>query len=232
MKRLGPGSTLAIGAAMVAVLGTLSVTTSPIIQNVNAEEDRKDREPARSPAARATSQATPAPKASEPAGPTPARADYAGRVKGDSGLIAVSVRNGKAVGYFCDGRIEAWLKGKAAGGEVTLSGRGNASLVARLTEGTGGAGGRATGSLRLGEKEWDFTASTVKKPSGLYRATAVVRGAQVRAGWIYLDDGTRVGLTLVDGGVADVAIPEPGENAVVDGVRIDPKDVDEFIGGL
>ncbi|GAA2889848.1 hypothetical protein GCM10010517_54000 [Streptosporangium fragile] len=223
MKGLGPVSTLVAGAAITAVLGVLSVTTSPPTQTVNARYPQGSPE---SPAARATSEATPAPQASRTARPTPAKADYAGRVTGNGGLIAISVRDGKAVGYFCDGRTEAWLKGRAADGKVTLSGHGNASIVARL------AGGKATGSLELGKKEWDFTAPTVKKPSGLYRATAVVRGARVRAGWIYLDDGTRVGLTLVGDRVADVAIPEPGANAVVDGVEIDPQDVDEFIGGF
>jgi hypothetical protein len=34
---------------------------------------------------------------------------------------------------------------------------------------------------------------TVKKPSGLYRATADVRGATIKVGWIVLPDGTQVG---------------------------------------
>ena len=62
--------------------------------------------------------ANPSPKAAKTAKPTPIRADFAGRVKGNRGLIAVSVRNGKAVGYFCDGKIEAWFKGKAKDGAV------------------------------------------------------------------------------------------------------------------
>ncbi|MEU4831456.1 hypothetical protein [Streptosporangium sp. NPDC023615] len=220
MKRLGPVYTLAAGAVMAVVLGTVSATTSPTTQNVNAQDDTAAT------VAEATSQATPTPAAVRTAKPTPAKADYAGRVTGNGGLIAVSVRNGKAVAYFCDGRIEAWLKGKAADGKVTLSGRNNASITARL------GGGKAAGTLAFGGRKWTFDAPVVKKPSGLYRASAVVRGANVRAGWIYLDDGTRVGLTVVNDEVADVAIPEPGQNAVVDGVEVDPQDVDEFIEGF
>ncbi|MGJ6961245.1 hypothetical protein ACSDR0_04985 [Streptosporangium sp. G11] len=207
---------------MAVALGVASATTSPTTQTVNAQDD------APAPVAQATTEATPTPEpeAVKTAKPTPVKADYAGRVTGNGGLIALSIRNGKAVGYFCDGKIEAWMKGKAADGKVTLSGRGNASLTAQL------GGGRASGTLGFGGKEWSFKAPTVKKPSGLYRATALVRGANVRAGWIYLDDGTRVGLTLVGDEVADVPIPEPGENAVVNGVEVDPQDVDEFIEGF
>lgn len=220
MKQLGPVITLTAGAVLTVALGALSATTSPATQNVNAQDGTT------APVAEATSEATPAPKATKTAKPTPVKADYAGRVQGNGGLIAISIRNGKAVGYFCDGRIEAWLKGKATDGKVTLSGPHNASLVADL------GGGKAAGNLEFGGKQWDFKAPTVKKPSGLYRASAIVRGANVRAGWIYLDDGTRVGLTLVGDQVADVPIPEPGENAIVNGVEVDPKNVDEFIGAL
>ncbi|MER5647954.1 hypothetical protein [Streptosporangium sp. NPDC002524] len=207
---------------MAVALGVASATTSPATQAVNAQDD------VAAPVAQATTEATPEPEpeAVKTAKPTPVKADYAGRVTGNGGLIAISIRNGKAVGYFCDGKIEAWMKGKAADGKVTLSGRHGASLTARL------AGGRATGDLGFDGKKWTFKAPTVKKPSGLYRATALVRGANVRAGWIYLDDGTRVGLTLVGDKVAEVPIPEPGENAVVNGVEVDPQDVDEFIEGF
>ncbi len=207
---------------MAVALGVASATTSPTTQTVNAQDD------VAAPAAQATTEATPEPEpeAVKTAKPTPVKADYAGRVTGNGGLIAISIRNGKAVGYFCDGKIEAWMKGKAADGKVTLSGRHGASLTAQL------AGGRATGNLGFDGRKWTFKAPTVKKPSGLYRATALVRGANVRAGWIYLDDGTRVGITLVGDEIADVPIPEPGENAVVNGVEVDPQDVDEFIEGF
>ncbi|GGS65170.1 hypothetical protein GCM10010156_25130 [Planobispora rosea] len=220
MKRLGPVLTLIAGAAMAVVLGVLSAATAPPTQSVNAQG-----EPA-VPAAEATSEASPEPKPTKTVKPVPAKADYAGRVQGNGGLIAISIRNGKAIGYFCDGKVEAWLKGRAADGRVTLSGPGKASVVADL------GGGKAAGTLEFGAKEWDFTAPTVKKPSGLYRASAIVRGAQVRAGWIYLPDGSRVGLTVVDDQPVESEIPEPGENATVDGVEVDPQDVDEFIEGF
>ncbi|MBB5081002.1 hypothetical protein [Nonomuraea endophytica] len=170
MSRLGPVITLAAGAVLFAGLGVASVTATPVAQETAAAAST----------APTTSAATepPPPTETATAKPTPVRADYATRVKG--GLLAISVRNGKAIAYFCDGRTEAWFKGEAADGAVELEGFGEANVTAAL------GGGKAAGELALGGKTWDFSAPLVKKPSGLYRATAVVRGAQVKAGWIML----------------------------------------------
>jgi len=37
------------------------------------------------------------------------RITYAGRVKGGGPLLAISIRNGVAIAYLCDGKLEAWL---------------------------------------------------------------------------------------------------------------------------
>ena len=39
----------------------------------------------------------------------------------------------------------------------------------------------------------------MKKPSGLWKATAKVRGATVKAGWVVLADGNQVGMYTTDG---------------------------------
>ncbi|MEV8630213.1 hypothetical protein AB0395_01010 [Streptosporangium sp. NPDC051023] len=242
MKRLGPVHTLTAGAVMALALAALSVATSPAATDTRAQTASAPRSGAASVASTAPETASKtasegpdpasaptastAPEATESAAPTPVRADYAGRVKGNGGLIAVSIREGKAIAYFCDGRVEAWLKGRAENGGVTLTGPHAASVTAVLR------GGSALGRLEIGGREWNFTAPTVRRPSGLYRASAVVRGASVKAGWIYLDDGSRVGLTLVDGRPADVPIPPPGGKATVDGQPIVPRSVDEFMGEM
>ncbi|WP_440073230.1 hypothetical protein [Streptosporangium sp. OZ121] len=173
------------------------------------------------PAAQGDPQPSPTPSAAPAAGVV--RADYAGRVRGNGGLIAISIRKGKAIAYFCDGRTEAWFQGKA-GEELSLEGFGGATVKARL------GGGKAAGELAIGGKRWDFTAPTVKKPSGLYRATALIRGAKLQAGWIYLPDGTRVGAATLDGNLFPAEIPEPGQKTVIYGAEVVPQDVDEFIG--
>jgi hypothetical protein len=111
------------------------------------------------------------------------RITYAGRVKGGGPLLAISIRNGTAIAYLCDGKLESWLKGKAEDGRITLTGT-NASLTATINE------KRARGSVTVGKRTWEFHAPTAKPKSGIWRATAEVRGARVEAGWVVLDDGT------------------------------------------
>jgi hypothetical protein len=154
------------------------------------------------------------------------RADYATRVRGTRGLLAISIRGGKAIAYFCDGRTEAWFQGTATGGILTLDGFGGASVSAELAD------GRAIGELSIGDQRWNFTAPPVRRPSGLYRATAQVRGAKLVAGWIYLPDGSRVGAVTLDGTLVAAEIPEPGQATVINGAVITPEDVDEFMGEL
>lgn len=199
MSRLGPVITLAAGVALTAGLGVASVSAAPAAQNAATASA--------APAAEVTTQLkeTPAQETAkqETAKPVPARADYATRVKG--GLLAIAVRNGKAIAYFCDGRTEAWFKGTAADGAVDLKGFGDATVKAEL------GGGKATGELDISGKAWDFAAPLVKKPSGLYRATALVRGARIKAGWIVLrrPDGNgfyQVGLAVE--GTEEVQVPE------------------------
>ncbi|GAA2369058.1 hypothetical protein GCM10010404_24620 [Nonomuraea africana] len=229
MSRLGPFITLAAGAALAAGLGVASVASAPQTGTLTTTADATSAATSTAtvpPVAEATTSVTPAPATS--ARPAAVKADYAGRVRGNGGLVAVSVRNGKAVGYFCDGRTEAWFAGKAGDGEVTLKGFGGATLSAVLD------GGKATGELALGGKRWDFTAPTVKKPSGLYRATALVRGARYRAGWIVLSrpDGNgfvQVGAMVKDGDPVPVPTITPGSPVTIDGDAVSPKDVDAFI---
>jgi hypothetical protein len=61
----------------------------------------------------------------------PARAGYAGRVRGGGASVAVSILGGQAIAYLCNGSVtEAWLKGTAAGGKLTMAGKNRARLTA------------------------------------------------------------------------------------------------------
>jgi hypothetical protein len=237
MARLGPALTLATGGIVTVTLGVLTAVAAPAGDGTGAEvatgrdaEVTTQASPAPSTSAPSTSApSSPGPEtpdATETARPAPARVDYAGRIKGNRGLIAVSVRNGKAIAYFCDGKTEAWFKGRAAGDEVTLEGFGGATVAARI------GGGRAAGKLELGGKEWDFAAPTVRKPSGLYRASAIIRGASLKAGWIVLPDGTQVGLAKRDEQPIPTPTLTPGTDPAIDGTRVTAEGVDEFIEDL
>jgi hypothetical protein len=183
MKGKTPLITLLTGAALGVVLLIASMLATP-----------------QAPAAPAAA-ATPAPASSaaqpSPASPTPtvtvvanvpARANYAGEVNGGGASVAISIHRGQAIAYVCNGSvIEAWLKGTAAGGHLTMTGKGHARLSATYRT------RRAVGHVVAHGVRYTFSAPAVHKPSGLYRAIAVVRGAKIKAGWIVLPDGTQVG---------------------------------------
>ncbi|MFF0867444.1 hypothetical protein ACFYUV_37170 [Nonomuraea sp. NPDC003560] len=241
MSRLGPFITLAAGAVLAAGLGVASVTAAPAADTAPTTAadtaPTTDTAAAGSPTeAAAAPSPSVSPSVSSSASPAPTeaakipKADYGGYVKGNGGLIAISVRDGKAVGYFCDGRSEAWFKGGEAGGKAVLKGPGTARLTATL------GGGRARGSLSVGGGRWTFTAPAVVRPSGLYRATAQVRGAKLRAGWIRVPRPgggyDQVGAAFL--GQDQVEIPRldagrPTTPVTVAGATVLPKDVDGFI---
>ncbi|MEW9529240.1 hypothetical protein [Microbispora sp. NPDC049125] len=240
MSRSGPLYTLAAGAVLAVGLGVASTAASPAIQQVAAAQDATSTAtdtagtatdatgPAvaaqdgtqTAPATEVTTSATP-----EPSDTTPKKADYAGVAQGNGGLVAIAVRNGKAVAYFCDGRIEAWLKGTAENNTITLEGK-NSLITAAL------GGGKAQGKIQVGKAKWRFAAPVVKKPSGLYRATAIVRGAKIVGGWILLPNGQEVGRVQIDGNGEPAPAFVPGTALDYYGVPLSPQDPDAFIDSL
>ncbi|MFI7640337.1 hypothetical protein [Nonomuraea sp. NPDC049400] len=225
MSRLGPVITLTAGAVLAVGLGVASVIATPAARNEAANSAAEAP-----PAQESTAAPSPSGEAEQAAPKKIAKADYGGYVKGNGGLIAISIRDGKAVGYFCDGKAEAWFKGTESDGDLRLAGFGSAKVTAALD------GGQAKGWVAVGGKKWSFVAPTVVKPSGLYRATAVVRGAKLRAGWIVLKSPqggfTQVGAAFE--GDTQVPIPQlPGERptapVTVNSTTLYPKDVDGFI---
>ncbi|MFD0467961.1 hypothetical protein ACFQ0B_06320 [Nonomuraea thailandensis] len=160
--------------------------------------------------------------------PTPDKGDFAGRVARSGALVALSVRQGKAVGYFCDGRREVWMSGAARDNRVTLTApRGGKALMTAALDEDG-----ATGDLVLGEDAFRFTAPVVERPSGLYRATGQVRGASVVGGWIVLPDGRQVGAVNVGGVERPAPRLVPGGEVLVDDVTLEPEPVDAFMEEL
>jgi hypothetical protein len=203
MKSKTPLITLLTGAALGVVLLVASMLATP-----------------KAPAAPVAA-ATPAPASSatqpSPASPTPtatvvanvpAKANYAGEVKGGGASVAISIHRGQAIAYVCNGSvIEAWLKGTAAGGHLTMTGKGRARLSATYRT------KRAVGHVVAHGVRYTFSAPAVHKPSGLYRSIAVVRGAKIKAGWIVLPDGTQVGSLEPD---ADAAEPSANRAPMLD----------------
>ncbi|MGW7404651.1 hypothetical protein ACWGI9_13120 [Streptomyces sp. NPDC054833] len=213
MKRPGPLLTLLAGLLLGLFLLTLDATTG----TRHTVPTYKERSPVPTPAGSVAS-----------AAPTPSRtriadASYAGRTDDDSSSVAVSIRGGKAIAYFCDGRRqEAWLKGDVADdGSMRLTGRHGAELNGRLQEGR-----QLRGTVDLAGGHYAFTADKAVKPSGLYRATATVRGAKIDGGWIVLPDGRQVGILSRDGKAGAAPRIDPATGAVtVDGERLTARPV-------
>ena len=183
MKIKTPYVTLLTGAALGAVLLVASMLATPKAPAAPVAAAT----PAPASGAAQPSSASPTPTATAVAN-VPAKANYAGEVKGGGASVAISIHHGQAIAYVCNGSvIEAWLKGTAANGHLTMTGKGHARLSATYRT------KRAVGHVVAHGVRYTFSAPAVHKPSGLYRAIAVVRGAKIKAGWIVLPDGSQVG---------------------------------------
>jgi len=167
-----------------------SGTSSPAPAESSAAPAGSPAAPAESSAAGSAPAAAPSPSATRT---TPTRADYAGRVGGGGGSVAVSVHGNKAIAYVCNGStVEGWMRGKVENGKLVLTGKNNARLSASYHA------GKVSGDVKAHGTDYSFSVSTVSKSSGLYEATARVEGKTIKAGWIVLGDGTQVGSLETD----------------------------------
>jgi hypothetical protein len=188
MKRNTPLITLLTGAALGIILLVASMLATPSKTGAGYAAATTPT-PASTAATAASSSAAASPASTVTASANAAfRADYAGRVHGAHASVAISIHGTQAIAYACNGSVvEAWLKGTATGGQLLMTGKNGARLNARYDS------RRAFGDVSADGVHYTFSVYQVHKPSGLYRATADVRGATIKAGWIVLPDGTQVG---------------------------------------
>ncbi|MFI7321479.1 hypothetical protein [Streptomyces venezuelae] len=188
MKRSGPLLTLLTGLLLALFMLSLNATTETGASSYG--EDTTAPDPSASSPARSPSKSPSKSPSQSPAAKAPAKADYAGRTDDDTSAVSVSVRDGKAIAYYCDGRdTESWLKGNVEDdGSMRLTGKHGAKLDGQIT------GKKVRGTVDVDKETRKFTADQAVKPSGLYRATAEVRGAELDGAWIVLPDGRQVGI--------------------------------------
>jgi serine/threonine-protein kinase len=220
MKSPGPLFTLLAGVVLAGGIGIVNLATgtgvAPVAGAANAASVASSSPPTTSAA----------PKAEAPKADAPARADYAGRVTGGGASVAVSVRDGHAIAYLCDGKkVEAWLQGVTVGGKLDLKGAKNASLTGSFDAAS------VTGTVTAAGKTWQFTAPTAKKPAGLYRAAPKVKGKTAKVGWIVQPDGSQVGILTTDEGSASAPALDPAAaTATVDGAPVTAEPVSGLAG--
>jgi len=203
MRRNTPLITLLTGAALGVILLIASMLSTPskAPAGYTAGATPPPASSATTQPSSASATATPSPASASATAPAvvtaPDKADYAGRVQGGGASIAISIHDGRAIAYVCNGSaIEAWYKGTADNGVLIMTGKNNAHLSAIYDF------GKVTGDVLAHGTDYRFTVGVVHKPSGLYQATAVVRGATVKAGWIVLSNGSKVGSLESDANAA------------------------------
>ncbi|WP_328470161.1 hypothetical protein OHA21_03795 [Actinoplanes sp. NBC_00393] len=227
--RRGPLLTLTGAALVAAVLIGLNMTASADQRNIQTVQ-QVSLPPAVTP--QTGGNAAPAslppttelaiPPAGASASPQNLRVTLAGEVADDGGTLAVSIRDGKAIAYVCDGnRVEEWLQGTARGGVLSLKGKGGGKITGTFDA------RRAKGKITVEGDTKDFALGLVKKPSGLYRTAARVRGAQLNGSWIVLPNGRQVGVLTEDG----VPAPAPSldvtnRTTTVDGTTLTATTID------
>jgi serine/threonine-protein kinase len=182
-----------------------SSPASPAEATSSAAPAESSEAPEESPAESSAAVSAPASAPSpEPTRTTPTRANYAGRVGGGGGSVAVSVHGDKAVAYVCNGStVEGWMRGKVQNGKLVLTGKNKAHLTASYHA------GKVSGDVEAHGTDYSFSVSTVNKPSGLYQATAKVQGKTIKAGWIVLGDGTQIGSLEINADSATTAVTAP-----------------------
>lgn len=218
MKRPGPLLTLLAGLLLGLFMLTLNATSG-----TKTVSSTKREAPPSSSASTTPTTTPPTTKPTATPSPTPSKtpvptAEYAGRTDDDSASVAVSVRDGKAVAYFCDGRYkEAWLRGPVKDdGTMKLTAPNGAVLDGKYQQGK-----KIRGTVKDEGRQYAFTADKAVKPSGLWRATAKVRGAKIDGGWIVLPNGRQTGIVTRDGKAASAPRIDPETGAVtVDGQQI------------
>ncbi|WP_378030887.1 protein kinase [Actinoplanes sp. GCM10030250] len=237
--RKGPLVTLGAAVLITAVLAGLNMNASAGERTVQAAQQVSAAPQATTPASLPPTDdlAAPATKAPAEAPGTAAsgtakpaqenlRVTLAGKVENGGGTLALSIRDGKAVAYVCDGdRIESWLQGTATGGKLSLKGRDGSTLTGTFDARS------AEGEVTVEKRTNRFEVGVVRKPSGLYRTASRVRGAEVSGGWIVLADGRQVGVLKRNGAPAPAPLLDVAtRTATVDGETVSATTIDAESG--
>jgi hypothetical protein len=220
---------LLVGATVLglnaAATGAKADDATP--KSTNGEAAAAPSTPASAPSSEpppASATATPAAEPTtlaEPSAPAAAQVTYAGKVDGGAATLAISVKDGNAIAYLCDGkRLEVWLRGPAAAGRLQLTSDNGATLTGTFDEAS------AAGTADAAGQSFSFRIKPVTTPSGLYRTATTVANASVVGGWIVVN-GEQVGVLRRNG----VARPAPAIDPVsgaftIDGVTLRAARVD------
>ena len=160
MSRFAPLLTLLAVAVLGGALFTLNVVNSPA-NSTGTPSAAAPSQPAAAPPP-AAPPATSAP----PAAAAVAEKAYAGRSAGNEVTVAIAVKDGRAVGYVCDGKkVEAWLEGTLSGSDLALKSKDGKSTIAGTADDK-----QSFGTVAVNGKEWPFAAKAASSPRACTRA--------------------------------------------------------------
>jgi len=214
MSRFAPLLTLLAVAVLGGALFTLNVVNSPA-NSTGTPSAAAASQPA---VAAAPPPAAPPATSAPPAAAAVAEKAYAGRSAGNEVTVAIAVKDGRAVGYVCDGKkVEAWLEGTLSGSDLALKSKDGKSTIAGTADDK-----QSFGTVAVNGKEWPFAAKAASSPAGLYEGRAQVRGVLNRIGWIQLQDGSQTGVWNRGGEEVAAPVLDPNrlDGVVVDGVPV------------
>ena len=173
MRVKSPTITLLTGASLGIILLVASMLATAHASAPSAPA------PARTPAHAENAgspQASPSQATSAPA-KEPARATYVAQVHGGGAAVAISVTGERASAYVCKGSaIEVRLSGTAAGGRLTLTGRGHAQLRATYNF------RKAVGDVLANGIRYTFSAPVSRKSSAEHESIRSQCEGESRAG--------------------------------------------------
>ncbi|MBU8807593.1 hypothetical protein KL953_01655 [Mycolicibacterium goodii] len=163
MNIKGPIAT--IGAVAVVGTGLFLINVSQQPEPVASENSSTATSTTTTPAPTGTAALSPAPApAAPPTTPAPRpfaeREHFTADIPTKTGNIALQIRvdGVKARAYACDNKgVETWMWGSAEGGVLKLTDKAKTAELNGTHRGDG-AVGKVVGNLRIGDKNWDFTA--------------------------------------------------------------------------
>src|SRR6266566_4312234 len=208
MKRNTPLITLLVGAALGVVLLVSNMLATPSGAPVSYS------------AAAASAASVPATAAAAPSSPAPAATESSPASAPSSASPAESsaapAESSEAPGQSQAQSSPAVSEPASAPSPApTRTTPTRATYTARVGGGGGSVavavhGGKATGDVKAHGSDFNVSATTETKSSGLYEATVSVQGKTIKAGWIVLNDGTQIGSLETDADSdAPSAVPAP-----------------------
>ncbi len=195
---------------LVAAVAVVVVLLVGFLVGANSQRDSNAGQPLPT-AGQPEPAAPPLPPAA--VGPVLREAIFTGRSSGSEITLAVGIKDGRAVGYLCDGStVEAWLEGNIAAERLELHGRDPATVVSGTVDQRS-----VLGTLTVKGRTLPFSAQIAVSDAGLYESRRTVDGIGSRIGWIVLADGSQVGIKKTGDRVTPAPPLDPATLTAEDG---------------